>query len=474
MNFLDENGLGRLWTQIVLKLNSKVPDGGTTGQVLKKTETGTEWADESGAAEAVQSNLDTHVNNTNIHVTDEEKSTWNAKLDSYTETDPTVPDWAKQSTKPTYTADEVGAAPASHTEDATVHVTTDEKSTWNESILIKNTVIQLPTSSNWCSIAYGNSRFVAVSDSSNNAAYSDDGITWTASTLPVSGNWIVTYGNGRFVAVAYSSNNAAYSDDGITWTASTLPTSTGWNSVAYGNGRFVAVTQSSIAAYSDDGINWITSTLPASKAWFVTYGNGRFVAVARNTTIAAYSDDGATWIASTLPGSSQWHCIAYGNGRFVTLAPYSDIKSAYSDDGITWTASTLPVSSAWRSIAYGNGRFVAVSYGSNNIVYSDDGINWTAGTLPVSDYWHSVAYGNSKFVTAIYGGVTTFYSYDGITWSNIKPSLQTVSGTDVTDDTKVILGLDKPITPESIGAATMTEVNAAIQTAIGNAIGGSY
>ena len=46
MNFLDENGLGRLWAQIILKLNSKVPDGGTTGQVLKKTETGTEWADE--------------------------------------------------------------------------------------------------------------------------------------------------------------------------------------------------------------------------------------------------------------------------------------------------------------------------------------------------------------------------------------------------------------------------------------------
>ena len=45
MNFLDENGLGRLWAQIILKINSKVPDGGTTGQVLKKTETGTEWAD---------------------------------------------------------------------------------------------------------------------------------------------------------------------------------------------------------------------------------------------------------------------------------------------------------------------------------------------------------------------------------------------------------------------------------------------
>ena len=58
------------------------PTGGTTGQVLKKTETGTEWADESGAADVVQSNLDTHVNNTTIHVTAEEKAAWNAKADA--------------------------------------------------------------------------------------------------------------------------------------------------------------------------------------------------------------------------------------------------------------------------------------------------------------------------------------------------------------------------------------------------------
>lgn len=35
-------------------------------------------------------------------------------LQSYTETDPTVPSWAKASSKPTYTASEVGAAAASH------------------------------------------------------------------------------------------------------------------------------------------------------------------------------------------------------------------------------------------------------------------------------------------------------------------------------------------------------------------------
>lgn len=35
-----------------------------------------------------------------------------ADAESYTETDPTVPAWAKAASKPTYTASEVGAAPA--------------------------------------------------------------------------------------------------------------------------------------------------------------------------------------------------------------------------------------------------------------------------------------------------------------------------------------------------------------------------
>lgn len=42
-------------------------------------------------------------------ITSTDISNWNAKLDSYTETDPTVPSWAKASSKPTYTASEVGA-----------------------------------------------------------------------------------------------------------------------------------------------------------------------------------------------------------------------------------------------------------------------------------------------------------------------------------------------------------------------------
>ena len=63
-------------------------------------------------------------------------------LTSYTETDPTVPAWAKAPTKPTYTASEVGAdaygAAAAvqsnldgHTGNTTLHITAAERTSWN-------------------------------------------------------------------------------------------------------------------------------------------------------------------------------------------------------------------------------------------------------------------------------------------------------------------------------------------------------
>ena len=43
------------------------------------------------------------------------KTKLDSALTSYTETDPTVPAWAKEATKPTYTASEVGAVPTTRT-----------------------------------------------------------------------------------------------------------------------------------------------------------------------------------------------------------------------------------------------------------------------------------------------------------------------------------------------------------------------
>jgi hypothetical protein len=52
--------------------------------------------------------------------------------------------------------------------------------------------------------------------------------------MPSTGWHGVTYGNGKFVAIAYSNGNAAYSLDGITWAAATMPSSAQWWGVTSG------------------------------------------------------------------------------------------------------------------------------------------------------------------------------------------------------------------------------------------------
>lgn len=87
--YLDDTGLQhfmsliKTYVQNAIASIASIPAGGTTGQVLAKA-----------------SNTDNDV-------------MW-ASPASIQEVDPTVPSWAKQSSKPTYTASEVGAAPTSH------------------------------------------------------------------------------------------------------------------------------------------------------------------------------------------------------------------------------------------------------------------------------------------------------------------------------------------------------------------------
>ncbi len=92
---------------------------------------------------------------------------------------------------------------------------------------------------------------------SNTAAYSDDGITWTATTLPTTSTWSdVTFGSGLFVAVSSDDAKPIYSRDGITWYES-LITLTPMAKVQYGQGVFVAVDDTSGTAWtSEEGINW--------------------------------------------------------------------------------------------------------------------------------------------------------------------------------------------------------------------------
>ncbi|MGY5352231.1 MBG domain-containing protein [Wenyingzhuangia sp. IMCC45533] len=264
----------------------------------------------------------------------------------------------------------------------------------------------------WFSVAYGNGKFVALSNNgSNQVMTSPDGITWTPRASAENNQWrSVTYGNGLFVAVSFDGTNRVMtSPDGITWTPRTAAQNNSWSSITYGNGLFVAVsfTGTNRVMTSPDGITWTSRTAAENNRWLsVTYGNGLFVAVSFDgINRVMTSPDGITWTPRTAAESNQWFSVTYGNGLFVAVSTTGSNKVMISSDGITWTAQTAAKNNQWRSVTYGNGLFVAVSTtGSNRVMTSPDGITWTAQTAAENNEWSSVAYGDNKFVAVSFNG----------------------------------------------------------------------
>jgi hypothetical protein len=156
---------------------------------------------------------------------------------------------------------------------------------------------------------------------------SPDGITWTNRVTGNQGTDLygVAYGNGRFVAVSNSFKKLMTSTDGITWTFpfNAVADAGRWFSVAYGNGRFVAVGQGNVMT-STDGETWTAGSLPANAGQFwqeVTYGNGLFVAVSGDGTVQVItSTDGITWASQTKASANFWTSVTYGTGKFVAVS----------------------------------------------------------------------------------------------------------------------------------------------------------
>lgn len=89
-----------------------------TEKVAEVIGTATESFDTLGEMETAINNKVDKVNGKGLSTNDftnAEKTKLASALTSYTETDPTVPAWAKMANKPTYTASEVGAVPITRT-----------------------------------------------------------------------------------------------------------------------------------------------------------------------------------------------------------------------------------------------------------------------------------------------------------------------------------------------------------------------
>jgi hypothetical protein len=258
-------------------------------------------------------------------------------------------------------------------------------------------------------------RFVSLT-SVEYSRYSDDGITWTETSLPfITTMNTLLAGNNRFIAIAAGESRVASSLTGATWSTVNLPVAQNWVHGVYGGTKFVIIgNDTDIVLSSADGVTWASGSIPndtvgdstISQWTAVTYGKGTYVAVSTNDRATATSTDGLTWIRhdSALPTDFAAAKIAYGNNRFVAVS--STGETAYSFNGITWYASedlSLVVTGFQTSgLKYANGIFFLIGINAGNpgdaCFTSEDGVLWNSRTLLSSQRWGALAYGVSKWV----------------------------------------------------------------------------
>lgn len=280
----------------------------------------------------------------------------------------------------------------------------------------------------WTDITHAKGKFVAISGTENDTtvAYSNNGITWSNTTIPsLSGiNPKIAYGENKFIAIQNGSNLYAYSLDGITWTNGTL-LQTHIRSITYGNDKFVVLTDARLSPnflYSTDGINWSQTPGIGGIIWnSVTYGKGKFVAVGTagnpnvpNPNLVCYSLDGITWTQGSAPATgNSFSNVIYNNGIFVAYqGEYSGTSAIYSYDGINWNSQIMPFTSSYTKVIYTQGLFLA--FAQNTIYYSFNGINNWRFMTNLTTFANSpagIAIGDGKIVILQNAGESSSLAY---------------------------------------------------------------
>ena len=248
-------------------------------------------------------------------------------------------------------------------------------------------------------ILFGNGTFVTNSSwGAYNAAYSTDGLNWTASALPVNQGYPVNiFGNGYFVLSATGATTVLYSTNGISWSQVSIGNTESRTTGAYGNGKYVIVGSGTTYNYSSNLTSWNSGTLPLTADWRIAYGNGVFVAIGYGTNRLIYSYDAINWNIGNVDSINRnFMKITYTNGKFMVTA-WSGGGTWYSYDGINWVVTSNSGGDV-NNLSYGNGAYFTND--SLKYTYSSDGFSWSSFVNFSAGYESfQSAYGLNKFIT---------------------------------------------------------------------------
>ncbi len=212
----------------------------------------------------------------------------------------------------------------------------------------------------------------------------------------------------RFVALG-AATRFLRSLDGETWTSVTLTAYPLFTCMAYGRNILVTLGQTVNTAnmvyttgYAEALATWVNRTSPATGlaniGWqAIAFGNNTFVAVGggidtniRNTaTCTMTSTNSANWILYNGLTASDWRCIAFGQGKFVTLSYAANLARYSSDNGQTWSNGNGLGVGNWRSVIYDpiNSKFVAVALQAVKVIAGTaacTSLQFTTGTNTIT------------------------------------------------------------------------------------------
>lgn len=272
-------------------------------------------------------------------------------------------------------------------------------------------------------ICYGNGRFLAAGYK-NKSLYSDDGLNWSSSNLPITHTWIPIYGNGKFMCYqsdSTSSNTYAYSVDGIAWIVDETSISGRWCDICYGNNKFVGIITGYYLVYSTDGKTWTKANV-SNTYDHVCFANGLFVAyqTVKKKPYRAVSTDGINWHEYIIASDHEYLIGCLNDYLTFVMLPYSSsytkIAIGYmnpSDYSFKYSEVDIGTSDM-QGICYGNGKFVAVGWGTKAFMLTTTSITtkaWDTYILP-DDFLNTdmdlICYGNGKFVISDGSRIFTF------------------------------------------------------------------
>ena len=259
----------------------------------------------------------------------------------------------------------------------------------------------------WNNIAYGDGKFIAVSNNGIIAIYTES--MWSDPVQVTNMSLLgITYSNGKFIAVG-DGGKAITSTDGMNWSTPTEISDFTLRDIIYKNNIFIAVGDNNGIVTSEDGETWSTHTLIQNAFnWRgVTYGNGKFVVVG-DDGYTSTSVDGALWSSPVVIDNFDniLFSVAYGNQRFIAVGARHQIFS--STDGITWSTIEVPSNApTLKKIIYNNGVFTAVG-DNGKMATSSDGETWEFFNVG-SSHWRSVASKDNELVAVGYNGHVAYF-----------------------------------------------------------------